>query len=70
LNTLLAVGEGHRPTFVALSGETVELPEPASTLFLKLIHGLAAGNAVSVLPIHTELMVAGYQWRRASAVNP
>lgn len=47
--------DGHAPTLAGPSGEAVELPQVASVLLRRLMHSLAAGNAVSLIPVPPEL---------------
>ncbi len=35
--------------------ETVEIPAPAAQLLLRLLHEMAQGNAVTLIPVHAEL---------------
>lgn len=43
------------PCLVSSKGEEIELPEPVFHLLRQLVHDLAQGNSVTVVPVHKEL---------------
>lgn len=56
LERIIALFDGDQaPTLAGPSGETVELPQVTSVLLRRLMHGLANGNAVSVIPVPLDL---------------
>lgn len=55
LETLLTTKRSPRVCLVGPQGESVYLPESVATLLARLVHELARGNAVTVVPIHAEL---------------
>lgn len=44
-----------RPRLVSLAGEEISLPEPVFHLLRQLVHDLAQGNSVTIVPVHKEL---------------
>lgn len=44
-----------RPRLVSSAGEEIELPEPVFHLLRQLVHDLAQGNSVTIVPVHKEL---------------
>lgn len=44
-----------RPCLVSSAGEEIELPEPVFHLLRQLVHDLAQGNSVTIVPVHKEL---------------
>lgn len=44
-----------RPRLVSLAGEEIELPEPVFHLLQQLVHDLAQGNSITIVPVHKEL---------------
>jgi excisionase family DNA binding protein len=47
--------EASFPKLVSSSGEEIELPEPVFHLLRQLVHDLAQGNTVMIVPGHREL---------------
>lgn len=43
------------PRLVSLAGEAIDLPEPVFHLLRQLVHDLAQGNSVTIVPVHKEL---------------
>ena len=52
--TQATLGSGHRPTLSA-DGASIDLPESLFLLLRQLVHILAQGDAVSIVPVHKEL---------------
>jgi len=44
-----------RPRLVSSAGEEIELPEPVFHLLRQLVHDLAQGNSVAIVPVHKEM---------------
>lgn len=44
-----------RPRLVSSAGEEIELPQPVFHLLRQLVHDLAQGNRVTIVPVHKEL---------------
>ncbi len=44
-----------RPRLVSSVGEEIDLPEPVFHLLRQLVHDLAQGNSVTIVPVHKEL---------------
>lgn len=43
------------PSLVSSTGEQIELPEPVFYLLRQLVHDLAQGNSITIVPVHKEL---------------
>jgi len=43
------------PRLMSSTGEEVELPEPVFHLLRQMVHDLAQGNSVTIVPLHKEL---------------
>lgn len=44
-----------RPRLISSTGEEIELPEPVFQLLRQMVHDLAQGNSVTIVPVHKEL---------------
>lgn len=44
-----------RPRLVSSAGEEIDLPESVFYLLRQLVHDLAQGNSVTIVPVHKEL---------------
>lgn len=44
-----------RPRLVSSTGEEIDLPEPVFHLLRQMVHDLAQGNSVTIVPLHKEL---------------
>ncbi len=53
--TRLDDGKPSRPRLVSSVGEEIELPESVFYILRQLVHDLAQGNSVTIVPIHKEL---------------
>lgn len=45
----------YNPRLVSSTGEEIELPEPVFHLLRQMVHDLAQGNSVTIVPLHKEL---------------
>ena len=55
LDRLLSRKKVHKARLVGPNGENLILPDSVSVLLARLVHELARGNAVTVIPIQAEL---------------
>ncbi len=55
LSRLVRRGRSLKLTPHARDEETVEIPAPAAALLLRLLRDMAAGHAVTLIPVHAEL---------------
>lgn len=44
-----------RPRLISSTGEEIELPESVFQLLRQMVHDLAQGNSVTIVPVHQEL---------------
>lgn len=55
---LARLDNGYKPShprLVSSAGEEIDLPEPVFHLLRQLVHDLAQGNSVTIVPVHKEL---------------
>lgn len=55
LDSLLAKSPGGAACIIDPGGEPIQIPAPVHRLLATMVHELARGNAVTILPVHTEL---------------
>lgn len=55
LDSRLATIPGGAACIVGLNGERIELPASVHRLLSAMVHELAHGNAVTIMPVHAEL---------------
>ncbi len=55
LETMLAVGGDSHTELIGPGRDPVRLPRSVELLLARLVHELARGNAVTIVPVHAEL---------------